>query len=163
MPWHLPERRRPTVKDKVAVVRAQPRCLADGMISPDQPIGFPLPDWTARPRPPRAAMQGRLARVEPLDPERHADNLFGANSADDGRMWTYMGYGPFASLADFVGASRQALAGQGLWMAMKGKRPQAEIDALPAGVDVFHVEQLAVPGLDAERCIVWMRPVGTGG
>ncbi|HYD76188.1 16S rRNA (guanine(527)-N(7))-methyltransferase RsmG [Ramlibacter sp.] len=69
----------------------------------------------------------------------------------------------FASLADFVGGSRQALAGQGIWMAMKGKHPQAEIDALPAGVDVFHVEQLAVPGLDAERCIVWMRPVGTRG
>jgi len=40
---------------------------------------------------------------------------------------------------------------------MKGKHPADEIAALPAGVDVFHVEQLTVPGLDAERCIVWMR------
>jgi 16S rRNA (guanine527-N7)-methyltransferase len=23
---------------------------------------------------------------------------------------------------------------------------------------VFHVEQLVVPGLEAERCLVWMRP-----
>jgi 16S rRNA (guanine527-N7)-methyltransferase len=42
---------------------------------------------------------------------------------------------------------------------MKGRHPQDEIDALPAGVQVFHVEPLAVPGLQAERCIVWMRPV----
>ena len=64
----------------------------------------------------------------------------------------------FASLPDFVGWSRGALAQQGVWMAMKGKHPQAEIDALPADVQVFHVEPLAVPGLDAERCMVWMRP-----
>ena len=65
----------------------------------------------------------------------------------------------FASLADFTGWSRQALAPQAVWLAMKGRHPQDEIDALPADVQVFHVEQLAVPGLDAERCICWMRPV----
>jgi 16S rRNA (guanine527-N7)-methyltransferase len=43
-------------------------------------------------------------------------------------------------------------------MAMKGKHPQDEIDALPLGVNVFHVEPLAVPGLDVERCMVWMKP-----
>ena len=46
---------------------------------------------------------------------------------------------------------------EGVWMAMKGKVPGDELAALPPGVDVFHVEQLAVPGLDAERCIVWAR------
>jgi len=65
----------------------------------------------------------------------------------------------FAALPDFVNWSRAALAGQGVWMAMKGKHPQAEIDALPADVQVFHVEPLSVPGLDAERCMVWLRPV----
>ena len=64
----------------------------------------------------------------------------------------------FASLPDFARWSRAALAPQGVWMAMKAKHPQAEIDALPADVQVFHVEPLAVPGLDAERCMVWMRP-----
>jgi 16S rRNA (guanine527-N7)-methyltransferase len=66
----------------------------------------------------------------------------------------------FASLPDFVNWSRPALAERGVWMAMKGKRPQDEIDALPEGVQVFHVEPLAVPGLDVERCMVWMRPEG---
>ena len=66
----------------------------------------------------------------------------------------------FASLPDFVTWSRSALAvPHGVWLAMKGKRPEDEIAALPPGVGVFHVEPLSVPGLDAERCIVWMRPV----
>ena len=64
----------------------------------------------------------------------------------------------FASLPDFVTWSRSALAEGGVWMAMKGKHPQDEIDALPADVKVFHVEPLTVPGLDVERCMVWMRP-----
>ena len=64
----------------------------------------------------------------------------------------------FASLPDFVTWSRGALAEQGVWMAMKGKHPQAEIEGLPADVQVFHVEPLTVPGLDVERCMVWMRP-----
>jgi len=63
----------------------------------------------------------------------------------------------FASLADFTHWSRSALAPAGVWMAMKGKSPVDELAALPAGVQVFHVEQLSVPGLEAERCIVWMR------
>lgn len=64
----------------------------------------------------------------------------------------------FASLPDFVTWSRSALAEGGVWMAMKGKHPQDEIDALPADVKVFHVEPLTVPGLDVERCMVWMAP-----
>lgn len=63
----------------------------------------------------------------------------------------------FASLVDFTNWSADALAPQGAWMAMKGKHPADEIAALPAGAEVFHVEQLQVPGLHAERCIVWMR------
>jgi 16S rRNA (guanine527-N7)-methyltransferase len=63
----------------------------------------------------------------------------------------------FASLVDFVTWSRAALAEQGVWMGMKGKHPADEMAALPSSVEVFHVEQLDVPGLGAERCIVWMR------
>jgi 16S rRNA (guanine527-N7)-methyltransferase len=42
-------------------------------------------------------------------------------------------------------------------MAMKGQAPDAEIAALPADIEVFHVEPLVVPRLDAQRCLVWMR------
>jgi 16S rRNA (guanine527-N7)-methyltransferase len=64
----------------------------------------------------------------------------------------------FASLADFVKLTRRHLAPSGVWMAMKAKHPHDEIAALPADVEVFHVEPVNVPGLDAERCLVWMRP-----
>ena len=62
----------------------------------------------------------------------------------------------FASLVDFTTWSEAALAPTGVWMAMKGKDPQAEIDALGAALRVFHVEPLQVPGLEADRCLVWM-------
>ena len=63
----------------------------------------------------------------------------------------------FASLADFTQWSVAALAPAGVWMAMKGKHPEAELASLASDVAVFHVEPLQVPGLDAERCLVWMR------
>ena len=66
----------------------------------------------------------------------------------------------FAALADFTAWSRAALAPGAVWLAMKGKHPAEEITALPADVEVFHVEPLQVPGLQADRCIVWMRPRG---
>lgn len=66
----------------------------------------------------------------------------------------------FASLRDFTTWSRLALESGGVWMAMKGKHPSQELAELAADVSVFHVEQLHVPGLDAERCMVWMRPQG---
>ena len=47
-----------------------------------QPIGFPLPNWTARPRPPRSAMEGRYCRVEPVDPARDAADLYAAYQLD---------------------------------------------------------------------------------
>ena len=64
----------------------------------------------------------------------------------------------FATLADFTAWSAGALAEGGVWMAMKGKHPADELAALPSSIDVFHVEQLTVPGLDAERCLIWLRP-----
>jgi RimJ/RimL family protein N-acetyltransferase len=62
-----------------------------------QPIGDPLLDWKSPPRPPRTVMLGRYCRIEPLDPDRHAAELFAANSQDTtGADWTYLAYGPFA-------------------------------------------------------------------
>jgi len=63
----------------------------------------------------------------------------------------------FSSLPDLVTGSDKALLPGGFWMAMKGKTPDEEIQALPPQVQVFHVDPLQVPGLDAQRCIVWMR------
>jgi RimJ/RimL family protein N-acetyltransferase len=67
-----------------------------------QPIGFAVPDWTPPPVPPRAPMNGRFCRLEPLDLDHHAKALFEADAADtDGRSWTYLAYGPFADFASY--------------------------------------------------------------
>jgi RimJ/RimL family protein N-acetyltransferase len=79
-----------------------------------QLVGAPVPGWTPRPLPPRRPMRGRFCRVEPLDADRHAAQLFAANGeAGDGRDWTYLPYGPYveletyrASLAAAIGRER---------------------------------------------------------
>jgi len=63
----------------------------------------------------------------------------------------------FASLPDFVRLTEPLLKHGGRWMAMKGQVPASELAALPPEIEAFHVEPLVVPGLDAQRCIVWMR------
>jgi RimJ/RimL family protein N-acetyltransferase len=67
-----------------------------------QPVGHPVPDWKAASLPPRTPIEGRYCKIEPIDPEAHGEALFTAISADtDGSSWTYMGYGPFASFAEY--------------------------------------------------------------
>jgi len=63
----------------------------------------------------------------------------------------------FASLADFVGLTRTLATPGGIWLAMKGKLPLDEMSELPPGFQAFHVERLEVPGLGAERCLIWIR------
>ena len=64
----------------------------------------------------------------------------------------------FANLSSFCSLTRHHLTKGGIWMAMKGRAPSEEIASLPPEVTVFHVEPLTVPGLVAQRCLVWMRP-----
>lgn len=91
-------------------------------------------------------LRGIHARVESLE-------------AEEGNGYDIVCSRAFASLVDFTTWSRAALNPAGVWMAMKGKHPEDELLALPSSVSVFHAEQLKVPGLAAERCIVWMRAV----
>ncbi|MDP3136535.1 MAG: class I SAM-dependent methyltransferase, partial [Burkholderiaceae bacterium] len=62
-------------------------------------------------------------------------------------------------LKDFTNWSAAALAPGGVWLAMKGKHPSDELNELAPSIEVFHVEPLQVPGLEGERCLIWMRPV----
>src|SRR5260221_9333779 len=67
-----------------------------------QPVGLPVPGWSPRSAPPRAALAGRFCTIEPLDPARHAAQLFAAYAEDrEGRMWTYLPRGPYASLDEY--------------------------------------------------------------
>jgi len=66
-----------------------------------QPVGEPVPNWTQRPRPSPEPMEGRLCRLEPLNADRHVGALYEAHALDaDGRNWTYLPYGPFATFED---------------------------------------------------------------
>lgn len=66
----------------------------------------------------------------------------------------------FASLLDFTTLTRSHLKPGAIWLAMKGQHPAEELAALPPDLEVFHVEQLQVPGLDAQRCLIWIKPKG---
>jgi len=75
-----------------------------------QPVGFPVEGWTARERPSPTPMTGRFCRVEPLDAARHAAELYAANSEDrEGRMWTYLPWGPYAGFDDYLAAIKAGL------------------------------------------------------
>lgn len=69
-----------------------------------QPVGCSVKGWEPPPFPPREPMSGHFCRVEPLDPDRHAAQLYEANALDtEGGLWTYLPYGPFESLEDYLG------------------------------------------------------------
>lgn len=77
-----------------------------------QPIGFAVPEWTPPNRPLREPMVGRFCRVEPLDIDRYADELYRANCLDtDNRIWTYLPYGPFESLESYLAWMNRACRG----------------------------------------------------
>jgi len=67
-----------------------------------QPIGRELSGWQRPSRPSRSVLDGRFCCVEPLDIARHARQLYDANALDhEGRMWTYLFSGPFASFEEY--------------------------------------------------------------
>jgi 16S rRNA (guanine527-N7)-methyltransferase len=63
----------------------------------------------------------------------------------------------YAELGDFVASTRQILATDGRWLALKGKRPVAEIARLPADIMVEAIHPLDVPAADGERHLVILR------
>jgi RimJ/RimL family protein N-acetyltransferase len=64
-----------------------------------QPVGPAVAGWTPRSRPSDEPMQGRFCRLEPFEVDRHLKPLFADYAQDDGRMWTYVPWGPFPDAA----------------------------------------------------------------
>ncbi|MFM2479420.1 GNAT family N-acetyltransferase [Celerinatantimonas sp. MCCC 1A17872] len=68
-----------------------------------QAIGYPLPHWSACSRPQSIVLQGQYCRLEPLNVQKHAQDLFDAySSATDERDWTYMFTGPFHTIEELT-------------------------------------------------------------
>ena len=63
----------------------------------------------------------------------------------------------FAELSDFVTLARHLVADQGAIWAMKGVRPDGEIERLPAGAHAEQIIRLNVPSLVAERHLIKVR------
>ncbi|MES2532132.1 MAG: 16S rRNA (guanine(527)-N(7))-methyltransferase RsmG [Pseudomonadota bacterium] len=105
------------------------------------------------------AVAKKAAFVQQVAAELALPNLRGVHARVEALSGAYdvVSCRAFASLPDFYNGSSQLLATDGVWLAMKGKMPDDELAQTPPGVSVFHVEQLQVPGLDADRCIVWAR------
>jgi 16S rRNA (guanine527-N7)-methyltransferase len=89
------------------------------------------------------------ARAESLAPDPPFDTVLARACA------------PLPQLLDTIGG----LAGPATRvLAMKGKRPETELAALPRGWRVLGVRSLTVPGLDEARCLVTLAPdVAAGG
>lgn len=105
------------------------------------------------------AVAKKAAFLQQTAAHLHLPNLRGihARVQDVRESYPLISSRAFASLADFTAWSAHALSDGGLWLALKGKTPVDEITALPSpAIHVFHVEQLTVPGLDAQRCLVWL-------
>ena len=113
----------------------------------DAPVGALLSGWSPPPRPPRAVMEGRYARVAPLSVDAHAKDLFSAFEGAD-RVWTYLPYGPFASFAaygDWVAA--QSISEDPLFFAIGDTRTGAwcgvasylRIDPTAGAIEVGHI------------------------
>jgi RimJ/RimL family protein N-acetyltransferase len=61
-----------------------------------------LSRWAPRPRPQRKPMEGRYARLEPLDVKKHGDQLFEcSNTTDAERLWQYTADGPYRTRESF--------------------------------------------------------------
>ncbi|WP_395318552.1 16S rRNA (guanine(527)-N(7))-methyltransferase RsmG [Variovorax sp. UC74_104] len=110
------------------------------------------------------AVAKKAAFVQQVAAELELPNLRGLHARVESLAGSYevISSRAFASLPDFFNGSMNLLASGGVWLAMKGKLPTDELAVVPKGVSVFHVEQLTVPGLDAERCIVWARKDSVG-
>lgn len=78
-----------------------------------QPIGFPVAEWKECPLPPRSIVSGTWCRLEALNTEIHAEDLFDAYVKNpDHSNWTYLQYGPFDRFEDFKSWLKQDCSGK---------------------------------------------------
>lgn len=64
----------------------------------------------------------------------------------------------FAELRDFIALTKHLLNENGYWAAMKGVYPYEELENVPQNIEVYQIDKLDVPTLNAERHMVLMRP-----
>jgi RimJ/RimL family protein N-acetyltransferase len=106
-----------------------------------------LAHWQPPPRPERRPIEGAHVRLEPLDADRHAEDLHRA-FAPHPQLWDYMPYGPFAAAADYHAWARTAAeAADPLFYALRrtdtgrcgGVASFLRIDPRAGSIEVGHI------------------------
>lgn len=77
------------------------------MTETNNPLGFPVPDWTPPRRPDATMLEGAYALLERLDADRHAEPLYEAFAGHEA-LWDYMPQGPFDSAAAYRDWAQEA-------------------------------------------------------
>lgn len=116
---------------------------------PGQALGGYVVGWKGARRPERLTIRGRFCRLEPLDPTRHGPELHAANALDsDGRMWTYLPYGPFSGWIDYRNWLESMAVAQdpvffavvdGRWGRAIGVASYLRVDASHGSIEVGHL------------------------
>jgi len=97
-------------------------------------------------RPPRIAADGAWCRLEPLDPDRHAADLWAAFEATEARDWTFLAEGPFPDFASFKDwTAARAADGDALFQtvvvqgAARGVGSHLRIAPADFGIEIGHI------------------------
>lgn len=131
--------------------------VGSGAGLPGVPIAIACPAWSVTCV---DAVGKKAGFIRQVGTELNLRNLAALHSRVEGlvpKPWHVIVSRAFASLRSFTSLTTPLLASDGVWLAMKAKVPTEEMEGLPEDIEVFHVEPLKVPGLNAERCLVWMR------
>ena len=81
-----------------------------------------LSSWTPPPRPDRTALEGRFARLEPLDPAAHGDDLFAAARGEDERHRYLFEHAPTDRTAFRAMLAERAAMPDPMWFAVIDRR-----------------------------------------
>jgi RimJ/RimL family protein N-acetyltransferase len=120
--------------------RLPPRAISNEPVSPPPPAVWPA----------RTPLEGRYARLEPIDPRRHLDDLYraGHELAGSESVWTYLGYGPFPSQDAFAAWARDCAASSDpIWYAIADKEQGRflgvasfmDIQPKVGGIEIGHI------------------------
>ena len=73
-------------------------------------FGAIVPGWTTPQHPTGEVLDGDIVRLERMDPDSHAADLFRAYSGHDG-LWDYLPYGPFSSATAYHNWAKESATG----------------------------------------------------
>jgi 16S rRNA (guanine527-N7)-methyltransferase len=124
---------------------------------PGIPLALALPSWRGTLV---DAVQKKCAFLQQVQLELRLTNI-GVRHARlesiEGPVCDLVVARAFSSLRDLVDRTGALLRPGGLWAAMKGRRPDAEVAALPPGIEVLETITLRVPLLSEQRHLLVLR------